>query len=82
VEERLDAVITEIRSKFHAPAFDKVKGEGGPCDVLIVAHGHISRAFAARWVNRTVADNPSLILETGGVGILRFVLESNCRSFD
>jgi probable phosphoglycerate mutase len=70
VEQRLDALIAEIRSKFHAPAMAGAKP--GPCDVLIVAHGHISRAFAARWVNRSVAGNPSLILETGGVGILRF----------
>jgi sedoheptulose-bisphosphatase len=74
VEERLDALITEIRSKYHAPAVEGAKP--GPCDVLIVAHGHISRALAARWVGRSVAGNPSLILETGGVGILRFVLGS------
>jgi broad specificity phosphatase PhoE len=70
VEERLDGLIAEIRTNFHGPAM--AGGKSGPCDVLIVAHGHISRAFAARWVKRSVAGNPSLILETGGVGILRF----------
>ena len=71
VEERLDALIAEIRREYHAPAAAGAKP--GPCDVLIVAHGHISRAFAARWVGHSIAGNPSLILETGGVGILRFV---------
>jgi sedoheptulose-bisphosphatase len=37
-----------------------------------VAHGHILRAFAARWINKDIAGNPSLILEAGGVGMLRF----------
>jgi broad specificity phosphatase PhoE len=41
--------------------------------VLIVAHGHILRAFAARWVGKRLEDNPSLILEAGGVGTLRYV---------
>lgn len=43
-----------------------------PSDVLIVAHGHILRALAARWVGRSIADNPSLILEAGGVGTLSY----------
>lgn len=43
-----------------------------PYDVLIVAHGHILRAFAGRWVNRDIAHNPSLILEAGGVGTLSY----------
>jgi probable phosphoglycerate mutase len=70
IEERLDALIAEIRREFHAPAVAGARS--GPCDVLVVAHGHISRAFAARWVGRSIAGNPSLILEPGGVGILRF----------
>lgn len=47
--------------------------DGVPNDVLIVAHGHILRSFAARWVGKNLADNPSLILEAGGVGTLRLV---------
>jgi broad specificity phosphatase PhoE len=37
-----------------------------------VAHGHILRAFAARWVGKKLEDNPSLILEAGGVGTLSY----------
>lgn len=43
-----------------------------PYDVLIVAHGHILRAFAGRWINKHIADNPSLLLEAGGVGTLSY----------
>lgn len=45
------------------------KDEAG--DVLIVAHGHILRAFAMRWVQKTLHDGPTLLLEAGGVGTLR-----------
>ena len=41
-------------------------------DVLIVAHGHFLRAFAGRWIGKNIADNPSLILEAGGVGTLSY----------
>jgi len=40
--------------------------------VLIVAHGHILRAFAGRWIGKNIAHNPSLILEAGGVGTLSY----------
>lgn len=43
-----------------------------PYDVLIVAHGHILRALAGRWIGKNIADNPSLILEAGGVGTLSY----------
>lgn len=40
--------------------------------MLIVAHGHILRALAGRWIGKDIADNPSLILEAGGVGTLSY----------
>ena len=40
--------------------------------MLVVAHGHFLRAFAARWIGKNIADNPSLILEAGGVGTLSY----------
>lgn len=71
VTERCDKLIHEIRERFHSRAIGKPRKESPPCDVLIVAHGHILRSFAARWVGRDIAQNPSLILEAGGVGTLR-----------
>jgi broad specificity phosphatase PhoE len=70
VSKRLDDLIHEIREKYHKGKFGE-KCE--PNDVLIVAHGHILRAFAARWIGKKLEDNPSLILEAGGVGTLRYV---------
>jgi broad specificity phosphatase PhoE len=72
ITERLDAVIAEIRNKYHKDSIGKPKSEVGPCDVLIVAHGHILRAFAARWINKDIADNPSMLLDAGGVGTLSY----------
>ncbi len=46
-------------------------GEEVPADVLLVAHGHILRAFAMRWVGKALPDNPAFSLEAGGVGTLR-----------
>lgn len=76
VTARLDRLISTIRTKYHAPHLEHSAsgspGNGPPCDVLVVAHGHILRAFAARWVGRPVHDNPSLLLEAGGVGCLSY----------
>jgi len=68
VEARLDEIIKDIREKWHKDNFGKWACKK---DVLVVAHGHVLRAFAARWVGKSVVDNPSLILEAGGVGTLR-----------
>jgi broad specificity phosphatase PhoE len=83
VTKRLDAVIAEIRQKWHADVIGKTKAEveregKSACDVLIVAHGHILRAFAARWINKDIANNPSMLLDAGGVGTLRYVFAFFC----
>jgi sedoheptulose-bisphosphatase len=72
VTERIDRLIDDIRANYHAPVIGKPKGEAGPGDVLIVAHGHILRAFAMRWVQKTLKDGPTFLLEAGGVGTLSY----------
>jgi len=72
VTQRIDRLINEIRTKYHSPVIGKPKGTVGPGDVLIVAHGHILRAFAMRWVQKTLADGPTFLLEAGGVGTLSY----------
>lgn len=74
VEERLDRLINDIKKRFHGPALDTdPKGEGEtPHDVLIVAHGHILRAFAMRWVGKSLHEGPTFLLEAGGVGTLSY----------
>lgn len=75
IDDRLDRFITLVREKHHKPAFEHIEKDKKPppCDVLVVAHGHILRALAARWVGRDVTQNPNLILEAGGVACLRYV---------
>lgn len=71
ITKRLDELIEEIQDKFHKNAIGKSQSEAQPYDVLLVAHGHVLRAFAARWIKKNIAHNPSLLLEAGGVGTLR-----------
>lgn len=68
VVTRLDAVIADIREKYQRQCFENPENPG---DVLVVAHGHILRAFAMRWTGKPLTDT-SLILEAGGVGTLSY----------
>lgn len=70
VTARVDRLIKEIREKWHAPVIGKPKSEVQRGDVLIVAHGHILRAFAMRWAGKTLQDGPAFLLEAGGIGTL------------
>lgn len=72
VTDRLDRLIKEIRKRYHAPVIGQPKGQMPPGDVLIVAHGHILRAFAMRWAGNTLQDGPTFLLEAGGVGTLSY----------
>ncbi|KAB8337091.1 hypothetical protein FH972_021395 [Carpinus fangiana] len=74
ITQRLDALIADIRARFHAPAFEaQARGEEGAAgDVLVVAHGHILRCLACRWLGQTVTQNPHFIVDAGGVGTLSY----------
>jgi sedoheptulose-bisphosphatase len=39
--------------------------------VLVVAHGHILRAFAVRWIGKPLAET-AFLMEAGGVGTLSY----------
>lgn len=69
MSERLDKLIADIRGRFHGPVMD---GKSEKSDVLIVAHGHILRAFAMRWIGRDLTSGVAMILEAGGVGTLSY----------
>ncbi|KAL5604398.1 hypothetical protein BROUX41_002370 [Berkeleyomyces rouxiae] len=72
ITERLDRLIAEIRAKWHKPVLDSKGRDGSSGDVLIVAHGHILRALAMRWVGAELHSGPAFILEAGGVGTLSY----------
>lgn len=71
VRDRIDQLISLIRTKHHAPAFSNPKDNPKPT-VLLVAHGHILRGFGARWINADITQARALQLDAGGVGVLGY----------
>lgn len=67
VTKRVDSVIAKIRD-IHRQAFATKE----PCDVVLVAHGHILRCLAARWVGKEINENPQFVLDAGSVGVLTY----------
>ncbi|KAF2810494.1 phosphoglycerate mutase family protein [Mytilinidion resinicola] len=67
VTERLDDLIKEIHS-FQAA---NMHGEKA-CDVVLVAHGHLLRAFTKRWLKYPMEFPLSMMLEPGAVGVLSY----------
>lgn len=67
VTARLDSLIAEIRA-MQAPY---MRGEK-PVDVVLVAHGHLLRAFVKRWLGYDMGFPLSMMLEPGGVGVLSY----------
>ncbi|EED16764.1 phosphoglycerate mutase, putative [Talaromyces stipitatus ATCC 10500] len=68
VTDRLDDLIKEIQS-FHV---NHMHGESGPADIVLVAHGHLLRAFVKRWLGYPMEFPLSLMLEPGGIGVLSY----------
>ncbi|OKL59314.1 hypothetical protein UA08_05376 [Talaromyces atroroseus] len=68
VTDRLDDLIKEIRT-FQA---NHMHGEPGPADIVLVAHGHLLRAFVKRWLGYPMEFPLSLMLEPGGIGVLSY----------
>lgn len=67
VTKRVDELIADIR-KLHKKALEEQKA----CDIVVVAHGHILRCLAARWVEYPINCNPKYMLDAGGVGVLSY----------
>ncbi|KAK9479468.1 histidine phosphatase superfamily [Lipomyces japonicus] len=66
ITARLDEFINEIKE------FQREHQHEDRRDVLVVAHGHILRSFAMRWVKRSIYENPALLLEAGAIGVLSY----------
>ncbi|KAJ2899667.1 phosphoglycerate mutase [Zalerion maritima] len=71
VTYRLDRLIKDIKDRFQRAA---MANDDVPGDVLVVAHGHILRALAMRWLGKSLSDGPTFLMEAGGVGTLRYVM--------
>lgn len=66
VTDRIDDLIREIRAAHK----DNMHGEN-PSDIVLVAHGHLLRAFTKRWLGYPMEFPLSLMLDPGAVGVLR-----------
>ncbi|KAI5928117.1 phosphoglycerate mutase [Camillea tinctor] len=67
VADRLDALVSEIRA-IQQPYMN---GEQ-PVDVVLVAHGHILRAFVKRWLRYPLEAQLPMMLSPGGIGVLSY----------
>jgi probable phosphoglycerate mutase len=63
VQERLDGLISQI-TLTHKEALEKGDRKS---NIVVVAHGHILRAFVKRWLNFDMGARLELMLEPGGV---------------
>lgn len=67
VSDRLDRIIGQIR-EMQAPYMHGEKA----VDVVIIAHGHILRAFAKRWINYELGVALPMMVEPGAIGVLSY----------
>ncbi|KAL3424327.1 phosphoglycerate mutase [Phlyctema vagabunda] len=67
VSARLDSIISKIK-EIHGPYMHGEKA----VDIVIIAHGHILRAFAKRWVGYELSMRLPMMLEPGAVGVLSY----------
>ena len=63
ITDRLDRLIEDIRSRYHSKVIGTPEGQHPSGDVLLVAHGHILRALAMRWVKHKLTEGVHLLLE-------------------
>ncbi|KAF8898885.1 phosphoglycerate mutase-like protein [Infundibulicybe gibba] len=68
MQDRVDTVIAKVR-EYHR----QYKEEGlNTRDVMIVAHGHFSRVFIARWIEFPLHLGTHFNVEPGGVAVLSY----------
>lgn len=67
VQERLDRLIGNIK-RIQEPFMN---GGSAP-DVLVVAHGHILRAFTKRWMEWEMKFPFTMMMEPGAIGVLSY----------
>ncbi|KAI0161539.1 putative phosphoglycerate mutase [Xylariaceae sp. FL1272] len=71
VQERLDRLIKQI-VRIQEPFM-----KGGPApNILVIAHGHILRAFTKRWLKYPMDFEFTMMMEPGAIGILSYAHHS------
>lgn len=75
IRKRLDKIIAEIieiQGKYLTDTKNGTLAKGQRRDVLVVAHGHILRAFTKRWLGLDLSFSIELMLEPGGLAGLSY----------
>ncbi|KAF3909744.1 hypothetical protein AA313_de0209723 [Arthrobotrys entomopaga] len=85
VSDRVDRMIKKVREDHHKAVYDahaRCISTGSDShlddpvlktpDVLFVAHGHVLRGLAARWLGLGIENGRNLQLDAGGVGLLSY----------
>lgn len=67
VADRLDRIIAKIR-EIQGPYMHGEKA----VDVVLIAHGHILRAFTKRWIGFELSQRLPMMLEPGAIGVLSY----------
>jgi len=86
VSDRIDGLVKRVREEHHKAVYDvherctsfgstttseEEKALEKP-DVLFVAHGHVLRGVAARWLGMGIEGGRNFQLDAGGVGVLSY----------
>lgn len=68
-QARLDTLIAEIKA-LQGPLMKSTTGE--PKDVVLISHGHTTRAFTKRWMGLEISQSLSLMMDPAAVGVLSY----------
>lgn len=69
-QSRIDTLIADIKA-LQGPLL-KDKESMQPRDIVLITHGHTTRAFAKRWMGFEIWDGVSLMMDPAAVGVLSY----------
>ncbi|KAF9926519.1 phosphoglycerate mutase 2 [Linnemannia zychae] len=72
MDEKTDSNIDEGSTAAESKTIVKIPEDKGRRDVLVVAHGHFLRVFAARWLKENGLGGKNLVLDTASVSVLGY----------
>ncbi|KAG8992722.1 hypothetical protein FRB95_005871 [Tulasnella sp. JGI-2019a] len=70
--QRVDSLIAKIH-ELHRQYYEEGKGLR---DIMVVAHGHLSRVLVVRWLDLPLKIGTKLVCEPAGISVLSYVHKS------
>ncbi|GHJ89646.1 hypothetical protein NliqN6_6048 [Naganishia liquefaciens] len=71
MSDRVDRVIAKIRA-IHKECLERPDRDGKAQDIVIVSHGHFSRAFVARWCDLPLKTGYHFVVDPGALHVLGY----------